>query len=113
MKVTVFTPTYNRAYIISELYESLKKQDFTDFEWLVIDDGSEDHTEDLFKQWQNEYNDFPIRYYKVNNGGKHRAINKATELAKGELFFIVDSDDKLVSDALEKIVSWEEGLPIE
>jgi glycosyltransferase involved in cell wall biosynthesis len=110
MKITVLTPTYNRGYIIEKLYRSLQKQTFTGFEWLVIDDGSKDHTEELFKEWSAEQNPFVIRYYKVENGGKHRAINKATELAKGKLFFIVDSDDYLVEDALESIIKWEETL---
>ena len=43
-RITVFTPTYNRAYIIGNLYESLKRQSFTDFEWLVVDDGPSDNT---------------------------------------------------------------------
>ena len=60
--------------------------------------------------WSAEHNPFVIRYYKVENGGKHRAINKATDLAKGELFFIVDSDDYLVEDALESIIKWEKTL---
>ena len=47
--ITVFTPTYNRAYIIGKLYESLKRQTFKDFEWLVIDDGSVDNTENLIQ----------------------------------------------------------------
>lgn len=110
MKITVFTPTYNRGYTIEKLYRSLQQQTFTDFEWLVIDDGSTDSTEELFKEWFNENNPFVIRYYKVENGGKHRAINKATDLAKGELFFIVDSDDYLVKDALESIINWEQTL---
>ncbi|MDQ0242563.1 glycosyltransferase involved in cell wall biosynthesis [Bacillus fengqiuensis] len=110
MKITVFTPTYNRAYIIEKLYRSLQKQTYTNFEWLVIDDGSTDTTKEKFKLWAIEENPFPIRYYKVENGGKHRAINKATDLAKGELFFIVDSDDHLTEDALESIVKWEESL---
>lgn len=107
MKITVFTPTYNRGYIIEKLYRSLQAQTFTDFEWLVIDDGSKDNTAELFKRWMAETNPFTIRYYKVENGGKHRAINKATDLANGELFFIVDSDDALTEDALDSIVSWE------
>lgn len=110
MKITVFTPTFNRAYIIHHLYQSLQKQSYSSFEWLVIDDGSTDDTEELFKIWIQEQNSFPIRYYKVKNGGKHRAINQATELAKGELFFIVDSDDYLTEDALENIVKWEQGI---
>ena len=89
--ITVFTPTYNRAYIIENLYRSLQNQTTSDFEWLVIDDGSKDNTKELFTNWILENTNFPIRYYKVENGGKHRAINKATDIANGKLFFIVDS----------------------
>lgn len=108
--ITVFTPTFNRAYIIEKLYNSLLNQTISDFEWLVIDDGSSDNTNELFDIWMKENNKFPIRYYKVENGGKHRAINKATGLAKGKLFFIVDSDDHLATDALEYVVNWERSI---
>lgn len=111
MKITVFTPTYNRGYIIENLYRSLQRQTVTDFEWLVIDDGSVDNTPELFAAWQQDGNPFPIRYYRQENGGKCRAINKALELARGELFFTVDSDDYLTDDALEKIALWEAQLP--
>ncbi|RWS41894.1 glycosyltransferase family 2 protein [Bacillus mycoides] len=110
MKLTVFTPTYNRGYIIEKLYHSLREQTYINFEWLVIDDGSSDNTKEMFELWITEKNSFPIRYYKVENGGKHRAINKAIDLAEGELFFIVDSDDYLTEDALEIIVEWEKNL---
>ena len=109
--ITVFTPTYNRAYIIEKLYRSLQHQTISDFEWLVIDDGSTDDTKGLFENWMKEDNNFSIRYYEVENGGKHRAINKATDLAQGKLFFIVDSDDHLTEDALETILRWAEGIP--
>ena len=112
MKITVFTPTYNRAYILGNLYRSLQRQSFRDFEWLIIDDGSSDNTEELAVQWQNEGNDFPIRYNKVPNGGKCRAINRALSLAEGKLFLVIDSDDILTPDALEKIDQWERKLPI-
>lgn len=105
-RITVFTPTYNRGYIIENLYLSLKRQSFHDFEWLVIDDGSTDETKMLFEQWHNQENDFPIRYYKQENGGKCRAINHALQLAEGEIFFTVDSDDYLTDDALEKVNEW-------
>lgn len=110
-KITVFTPTYNRAYIIENLYRSIQRQTFTDFEWLVIDDGSSDGTEELFQKWMQEDNGFPIRYCKKENGGKCRAINRALEMAQGELFFTVDSDDYLTDDALEKVAAWEALLP--
>lgn len=111
MKITVFTPTYNRAYIIEQLYESLSRQTYHDFEWLVVDDGSSDNTEALFRKLQDECIQFPIRYYKKENGGKCRAINYALDLAEGELFFTVDSDDYLTNDALEKLAEWEKQLP--
>ena len=104
MRITVFTPTYNRSYIIERLYHSLKRQTFRDFEWIVIDDGSTDDTELRFTQIQNDSNDFPIHYIKTANGGKHRAINKGVTRASGELFYIVDSDDFLPDDALEIIL---------
>lgn len=110
-KVTVFTPTYNRAYILGQLYHSLQRQTCTVFEWLIVDDGSIDDTETLVAGWMEEKNPFPIRYYKQENGGKCRAINKGLTLARGELFFNVDSDDYLTDDALEKIVRWESELP--
>lgn len=106
MKITVFTPTYNRGYIIENLYRSLQKQSFTDFEWLVIDDGSSDNTEELFKKWTKEVNDFEIRYYKKDNGGKHRAINYGVSKAQGEWIFIVDSDDSITFNAMEQIYKW-------
>ncbi|WP_343338757.1 hypothetical protein TPELB_09660 [Terrisporobacter petrolearius] len=110
MKITVFTPTYNRGYIIENLYKSLQRQTFKDFEWLVVDDGSTDDSEKLFNKWVRKNNDFDIRYYKIENGGKHRAINYGLDLANGELFFTVDSDDYITDDALEKINKWEKGL---
>ena len=110
-KVTVFTPTYNRAYILENLYRSLQRQTCTDFEWLIVDDGSSDGTQALVESWQAEGNPFPIRYVYQENGGKCRAINRGLELAEGRLFFTVDSDDYLTDDALEKVVRWDAELP--
>lgn len=111
MKITVFTPTYNRAYIIEKLYRSLQRQSFRDFEWLIVDDGSTDNTEEIVAVWQKEGNPFPIRYYKKENGGKCRAINYGVDRAQGQLFFNVDSDDYLTDDALEKVAAWADSLP--
>lgn len=104
-RITVFTPTYNRAYIIDRLYESLCEQTYRNFEWLVIDDGSVDQTEEIFDTWMKKA-DFSIRYYKTKNGGKHRAINQGLDLAEGEIFFTVDSDDQLTKEALDKVNNW-------
>lgn len=100
--ITIFTPVYNRAYIISQLYHSLCRQTSKDFEWLVVDDGSTDDIDNLMAQFQAERK-IQIHYIKQQNGGKHRAINRGVKEAHGELFFIVDSDDYLTDDAVEWI----------
>lgn len=107
--ITVFTPTYNRAYILPNLYVSLQKQTCKDFEWLIVDDGSTDNTEALVRTWSNEYF-FDIRYVRQQNGGKHRAINNGMKLAKGDFVFIVDSDDCLPDDAIKIIVEKVEDI---
>lgn len=109
--LTIFTPTYNRAYCLPRLYESLLKQDSNDFEWLVIDDGSVDDTPSLLKKWLDERR-IDIRYFRVANGGKQRAINMALEKAVGKFFFILDSDDYIepysvswIKEAFSKVPS--------
>lgn len=101
--VSVFTATYNRAYILEKLYISLLRQTNYDFEWIIVDDGSQDRTEDMVNSWIQNTRQFPIIYKKTSNGGKHRAINYGVALAQGEAFFIVDSDDVLIKDAIEFI----------
>ena len=101
--VTIFTPTFNRAYRLTDLYNSLLSQTSTNFEWIIVDDCSTDNTEKLVQSWIQE-NKINIIYHKQNqNGGKHRAINKGVNFAHGDLFFIVDSDDFLTEDAVESI----------
>ena len=138
--ITVFTPTYNRAHLLLRLYESLCRQTFTDFEWVIVDDGSTDGTKDLFHPngngkcflaeiaekttdftdnkflaenseiAENQIPIFPIRYFYQENGGKHRAINRGVKEAKGELFFIADSDDMLPPNALEIVAEMFDGI---
>ena len=107
---TVFTPTYNRAYLLPRLYQSLKAQTVTNFEWLIVDDGSTDDTQQVIQRWAEQENKFSIRYTRVENGGKHRAINLGVQLARGELFFIVDSDDALAPNAMERINFWRNSI---
>lgn len=105
MLITVFTPTYNRKKLLPRLYESLCRQTFRDFEWVIVDDGSKDDTKDVINKLKINQQ-FPVRYFFQENGGKHRAINRGVKEAKGELFFIADSDDILPQNAL-KIVKEE------
>ncbi len=103
MEITVFTATYNRADRLRTLYDSLCRQSVKDFEWLIIDDGSEDGTEKTVEGFQGEKK-IEVSYFKQENAGKHIAINKGAKEARGKWFFIVDSDDHLTDDALEKIL---------
>ena len=109
--ISILTPTYNRGKLLLPLYESLKNLTFEDFEWLIVDDGSEDDTEQYALSWiaHNIQNaEFPIRYIKKSNGGKHTAINRGVREASGELILILDSDDTLPADSLATIAQYYE-----
>lgn len=103
--LTVFTPTFNRAYTLYKCYESLKRQTCKAFIWLVIDDGSTDDTSALIEKWQQE-NIIQIRYYYQENQGMHGAHNTAYRLIDTELNTCIDSDDYMTEDAVEKILTF-------
>jgi glycosyltransferase involved in cell wall biosynthesis len=109
-QITVFTPTFNRSHTLHRVFESLQQQTFRDFEWLIIDDGSTDDTEQLVNGWR-ENADFAIRYFFQNNAGKHIAHNKALELARGFFFVIADSDDRFIAEALHIFTTTWQGIP--
>ena len=104
--ITVFTPTYNRAHLLSRTYRSLKTQTSSNFIWLIVDDGSTDGTEELVNQWIKEDNQFEIRYEYKRNGGMHTAHNRAYELIDTELNVCIDSDDCVPPYAIESIVDF-------
>jgi len=99
--LSIVTPTYNRRHTLPKLYESLKENyEFThDFEWIVVDDGSNDDTKSLILTWQKE-SPFTIRYFYKKNGGKMQALNFAIPKAKGDKILEVDSDDFLEKNAI-------------
>jgi glycosyltransferase involved in cell wall biosynthesis len=99
---TVFTPTFNRAHTLHRVFGSLCDQSLRDFEWVIVDDGSTDNTPELIKKWTAKAA-FSIRYFRQPNTGKHIAHNIAVGEARGVLFAVLDSDDALETDALERI----------
>lgn len=101
--VTFFTPTYNRSHILHRCYESLCAQKSFNFNWLIIDDGSSDGTEDIVRKWITEEDRFPIAYRYKENGGLHTAFNYAVEMADTELFVCFESDDVFTPDAMSII----------
>lgn len=102
MLLTVFTPTYNRRELLGRVYDSLLRQTCRNFCWLIVDDGSTDETDKQVKQWIAD-SEIEIQYVYQKNGGKMRAHNAGVKCANTELFVCVDSDDFLVTDAVEQI----------
>ncbi len=103
--LTVFTPTYNRAYCLHKCYESLLRQTCSDFEWLVVDDGSTDNTKEIVDGWIKE-SKIVVRYIYKKNGGMHSGYNTAYDNITTELAINIDSDDYMPDDAVEKIVTF-------
>jgi glycosyltransferase involved in cell wall biosynthesis len=101
MFFTVVTPTYNRANLLHRAFDSLNKQSYKQFEWLVIDDGSNDYTEDVVNKFKKEAH-FSINYIKLkSNVGKARALNIASQHVIGGWVVVLDSDDWCDNDALQ------------
>ncbi|CAM3875590.1 glycosyltransferase family 2 protein [Castellaniella denitrificans] len=101
--LTILTPTYNRRHTLPRLYESLRGQSRLDFEWLIVDDGSSDDTQ----SWAHALRagaGFPVTVLRQENGGKHVALNTGVRAARGDWIFIVDSDDLLTEDAVERVM---------
>ena len=100
--ITIFTPSYNRVKELNDLYKSLLKQNYNDFEWLIVDDGSSDNTKDFINSLKKE-NKININYVYKENGGKQSAYNKGLDCAKGDIFLCIDSDDILADNILKVI----------
>lgn len=104
MKLTIFTPTYNRAYTLPRLFNSLLRQTDRRFEWLICDDGSSDNTDEVVQHFIETNPDFQIIYLKQKHGGKHRAQNMAIQYASGDYFITCDSNKYLADDAVAEIM---------
>lgn len=105
IKLTYFTPTYNRAHLLPQLYKSLIEQNDKNFIWMIIDDGSTDNTESLINSWKNE-NVISIQYIKKDNGGKHTAIDLSNQLCETEFICCIDSDDYITPDCTSVLYSY-------
>lgn len=108
--LTIFTPAYNRAELLARCYNSMRRQTCKDFIWMIVDDGSTDHTGETVKRWMKEPNDFEIEYYYKPNGGLHTAYNEAIAHIDTLLCVCIDSDDFMPDQAVERILSfWKEN----
>jgi glycosyltransferase involved in cell wall biosynthesis len=101
--LTIFTPTYNRAYCLHKVYDSLCRQSNKNFCWLIVDDGSTDDTKNLVASWKRE-NKIELEYLYQENQGMHGAHNTAYATIKTELNVCIDSDDFMPDNAVELII---------
>jgi len=109
--VSVIIPTYNRANLISRAIRSVLNQTYSDFELIIIDDGSTDNTEDIIRQFQEK--DKRIKYIKHDkNKGGSAARNRGIKIAKGKYIAFQDSDDEWLPEKLNKQVDSIEKLPL-
>ncbi len=95
--ISVIIPTYNNQNTILETIESIQKQTFTDFEIIVINDGSNDQTLEVV----NAIRDTRIKIYSYENGGVSLARNRGISHAKGEYIAFMDADDLWITDKLQ------------
>lgn len=95
-KISVIIPTFNRAHLIAKAIESVLNQTITDFELIVVDDGSTDNTEEVV----HSFTDPRLRYLKQLNGGPSVARNAGIQAATGEFIAFLDSDDLFLPEKL-------------
>lgn len=107
MKITILTPTYNRANLLDKLYTSIlinnNNCNEVEVEWLIMDDGSSDNTKRVAEEYVKE-NIITVRYFYQENQGKMGAINNLMKYATGDLIIECDSDDFFSKDAFKIIL---------
>ena len=104
--LTVFTPAYNRADLLTRCYESMCKQTNKNFIWMIVDDGSTDNTREISESWVKNTKDFQVKYIYKENGGLHTAYNTAIANIDTELCVCIDSDDFMPDNAVGLILDF-------
>lgn len=104
--LTVFTPAYNRADLLTRCYESMCKQTNKNFIWMIVDDGSTDNTREISESWVQNTKDFQVIYIYKENGGLHTAYNTAIANIDTELCVCIDSDDFMPDNAVGLILDF-------
>ena len=104
--ISIVIPTFNRCRFIKRALDSIYNQTYSDYEIIVIDDGSTDGTADMLKK------KFPdVRYFYQSNKGVSSSRNKGLEMAQGDWIAFLDSDDEWLPAKLEKQVKLLKSTP--
>ena len=112
-QISVLTPTWNRADHLKNVWLGLSKQTNKDFEWIVANDGSEDDTIDVVCNLATR-SDFPVTLINAScRIGKSRMDNELAKAARGEFIIWCDSDDVLLPNALEMLMTTWNAIPAE
>lgn len=111
-KATIIVPTFNtQRKLLFQCIDSIKNQTFEDFECLVIDDGSTDHTVDFLKRITE--NDSRFKIIEISHSGLSIARNEGIKLATSNIIFHVDSDDEIKLELLQHVISFMEENDLE
>lgn len=102
MKISIFTPTYNRSHLLKNVFDFIVNEHYEEIEWIIVDDGSTDSTKLVVENFI-EKNIVEIKYIFQENQGKHVAYNKAIDIAQGDVFICIDSDDTYKFGALNSL----------
>ena len=102
IKVSVIIPIYNRAYCLARCLDSVLFQTFTDWECILIDDGSTDGSLSVCRHYAET--DSRFRVYSQSNSGASVARNRGLELARGQYIAFIDSDDWVSGNMYEKML---------
>jgi hypothetical protein len=101
--ISVIVPCYNQAHFLDETLNSILNQSYTNWECIIVNDGSPDNTENIAKKWIKK--DQRFKYISKENGGLSSARNHGLKVAKGDFIQFIDSDDLLSFDKFKKSIN--------
>jgi len=108
-RYSIVIPVYNAEKYLYRCLESILQQTFSDYEIIIVDDGSTDASKEICSSYVNDYRVF---YYFQKNSGVSSARNKALREAKGEYILFVDADDYISANLLENIEAHNTGQDV-
>ena len=120
MKISIITVTFNSSATVRDTIESVLKQEYKDYEYLVIDGGSKDNTVDIIKEYESKF-EGRMRWLSETDKGMYDGINKGIRMATGDVVGIINSDDfyhrtdifSIINDEFQKVPNGFKGSRVE